>query len=160
MMNALRHNKQWLVFTLVLAMVCTIGGVPALAMACAAQGAPVVAAQVTPEPAGESCRKMGKPGPCCCGPEAKATQPASADEIGASSHGECGCSLQAPPAPLPGDRKAATPVVHLGAVLPPSSPVSLQLPARAPRAFTAAASGPPRSPVRASSPSRAPPACL
>ena len=156
-MNSLRRNNLWLTLVLVLAMVSTIGGAPAVAGACGdlhgALAAPAAA---------EFCPAMGAAGHCCCGPEAGASAAGLAERTvtGELTQPGCGCAVQAPAVPQSADRKAAILISQVQAVILPSAPVSLRLPEHTLALHAALTSEPPRAPYRSSSPSRAPPPAL
>ena len=79
-MQSLRNNHRWLAVMLVLAMVFTMGGLPATALACASPSGLLPVTALAPERAqGASCQGAEGAGACCCGPKAA---PSAGSETG------------------------------------------------------------------------------
>lgn len=158
-MRTLRHNKNRLAFLLLLAMVFSIVGVPALAAGCGemplGSGA-VIGASGAGDMAAD-CPMMSQPAPCCCHSKVEG-EPASHCAVAAPPSG-CGCTLDAPGGPpAQRDQVAVRFAAPAPAILPRAS-AAVALPARTLRVFAAPSLGPPRPAFLASVPSRAPPAC-
>lgn len=170
-MRFFRQNRCRPAWAVILALVFTIGAMPASAAACGDAmplGSTVVATQNTADSTATaaSCEAMGKPGPCCCptaGARSAATgAQASAREQGSSSELSvpgCGCSLQAPESPVPAQLQAAPLLFQVDAALLPPAAGSVQFSRQAPWLFAAPSTGPPCAPYRATGPARAPPTC-
>jgi hypothetical protein len=149
-MVPLRHNKVWLVLTVVCALVFTGTAAPARAFACLDVPAPAAVQETAPQ----SCESMGQPGPCCSGPKVSAHQQPR-PEASLTTRG-CDCTVQAPTDPPPGlNNGVRIPIVE-ALLNAPEAPAVLP---RAPTRFLhVAARGVPRAPHRAPSLSRGPPA--
>jgi hypothetical protein len=149
-MVSLRHNKLWLVLTVVCALVFTGTAAPARALTCLEMPAPA-AVQETPQP---SCESMGQAGPCCCGPKVSEHQQSGATAALAAPG--CDCTVQAPTDPPPSLNNGVRIPIAEALLNAPAAPAVLP---RAPTRFLhVAARGVPRAPHRAPSLSRGPPA--
>lgn len=150
-MHSLRQHRFWLTFTLLLAMVFSISGVPAYALDCAVRAS---AAAAFAAPSAEGSSGCGQSGAACCCSTGAAADTSSGNELQATG---CDCSLQAPAAPAPTEERKAQLLANVSAVLSFVRLHSLPAPVRV--SFAAAPSqGTPRDPAYSSAPSRAPPA--
>lgn len=168
MTTPLRRNRFWLALLVVLTMVFSMGGTPALALACgeiSRSTAPVASN------GSRGCHEQAASGHCCCGPSAAAKTASSAHTAHAApthnrtsakaalNQAGCGCAVQAPTTPPASSLKAATLLLTQDLAFLPGSPTVISLSAPAIWSYAVSANGPPRSQVRSSGPSRAPPAC-
>jgi len=94
---------------LVLALVFTMGGLPASALVCGDLSENLRAAA----PAGGSCHATEPSKPCCCGHEA--AKGSDADFPAHWSQSGCGCAIEAP-APMPPADRAVSRVLFLADV--------------------------------------------
>ena len=162
-MKTLRRNKLWLVLTLILAMVCTIGGNPAFATMCSEPGAdnPLcanlmgAASQSAPTTV---CAMAQRAGHCCCGPATMPVTSPVGETLSTLVVTDCGCSVQAPAVPTSSAANTGIlPAIQIA--LLPTQAVAFHLPTQAPQALVVVSTGIPRRPARSGAPSRAPPVC-
>lgn len=154
-MRSLQHQRLWPTATLLLAMLCGIGGLPAYAAACAQVSAPASVVQ----PGGEVCPASQKKGCECCAPAVRAAGCHAAQTAGGGVNAapRCGCTLDAP-VNVPPATKAAG--LHTSTLVSALLPVTVIHFARASAGseLPDGDDGPPPSDYRSSAPSRAPPA--
>lgn len=163
MLPYFRHHRLWLVFTLVIAIVLSVGGASVAAAVC--DGAVSAPSSVSDGRLGQelstppACAMAEMAATCCCRSKATvATEPNHAAVHSVSGAG-CGCSIEAPTIPPAADlNQAALTKTPTGILLAPA-PVLVTWPVASPWIFAAPTTGPPRQGAPASTPSRAPPAC-
>jgi hypothetical protein len=156
-MQSLHNSRGWMAFTLVLALVLTMGGLPA-AVACGVLVGPAgsAASAVMLNP-GAVCRGGEMAGACCCRPTAE--QHAAPQPHSHWSQPGCGCSLNAPPAAPVADLKASRFLLHLDGWPLSSAAVSLSLSTETAPVLLVPVLLAPRAGTRGGAPPRAPPAC-
>jgi hypothetical protein len=152
-MQTLRHRRWWVALTLVLAMVFTMGGVPASALVCGGTSESLLAAAKE----GMSCHSTKTSNSCCCSDEARPNT--STDTPTKWGRSDCGCTLEAP-APMPPADRVTTRIFLQGDVATvPQPAVTVSLPTGTTWVFVTPAYLPLRTAQQSATPPRAPPAC-
>jgi hypothetical protein len=152
-MQTLRQHRWWVALTLVLALVFTMGAVPASALVCGTASESLLA--VAKE--GASCHSTQTSQSCCCSGEAGQSNSTDSPANWNGSH--CGCTIEAP-APVPPADRATTRLFLQGDVASLPQPVlTVFLPTGPSRVLLTPVYLPQRTSHHRATPPRAPPAC-
>lgn len=160
-MKTFRCNRGGLALLLVLTLVLTWSGSPALARVCGEMASAPTTAVSLPE-ASSHCATMARATSCCCSAQGGSTASLgdrSCPDAGRVSHCGCGCSLEVPATPVTSEREPAVLSLLVGAAVLPATAVGVPLPAWVPCEFAAPTTDPPQQGMRLAVPSRAPPVC-
>ena len=159
-MHRIRQNRYSVALMLLLAMVFTIGGMPAQAAACAEMGMqspalPAAPALAVAPAATETCPATGIPGCGCC----ETAAPVAPSDAPAATLGspQCDCSVEAPSVPLAAVAKPVLFTISYALLPAVAGSMTLQFPSATAASVPSPADSPPQIPVAFSFPGRAPP---